>query len=92
LHLIDEELAMQYLSSKKIQRFRLALATKPHDNFFLCHVPSQNLDNTWNDQNFKGCPEKRTAPKRGLLRVKPRDSSISRPRGDHDIRDSFVRM
>jgi hypothetical protein len=55
LHLIDEEPAMKYLSTKKIQRFRLALATKPHDNFFLCHVPSQNLDNPWNDQALKAC-------------------------------------
>ena len=55
LHLIDEELAMQYLSTKKVQRFRLALATKPHDKFFLAHVPSQNLDNAWNDQNLKAC-------------------------------------
>jgi len=55
LHLIDEELAMQYLSTKKIQRFRLALTAKPHDNFFLCHVPSQNLDNPWNDQALKAC-------------------------------------
>jgi hypothetical protein len=55
LHLIDEELSMQHLSTKKVQRFRLALATKPHDNFFLCHVPSQNMDNPWNDQNFKAC-------------------------------------
>src|SRR5215468_5869330 len=27
LHLIDEELAMRYLSTRKVQRFRLALAT-----------------------------------------------------------------
>ena len=31
LHLIDEDLAMQYLPSGRIQRFRLALATKPYD-------------------------------------------------------------
>jgi hypothetical protein len=55
LHLIDEELAMQHLSSKKIQRFRLALASKPYDNFFLCHVPSTNLDNVWNESNLKAC-------------------------------------
>ena len=30
LHLIDEDLAMRYLPSGKIQRFRLALATKPY--------------------------------------------------------------
>src|SRR5262245_55816145 len=41
LHLIDEELAVQYLPSAKIQRFRLALATKPYDVFSLCHVPTQ---------------------------------------------------
>jgi hypothetical protein len=55
LHLIEEELAMQYLQSARIQRFRLALATKPHNKFFLCVVPSQNLDNVWNDTNVRAC-------------------------------------
>jgi hypothetical protein len=55
LHLIDETLAMRHLNSKKILRFRLALATKPHDVFFLCQVPSQNLDNSWNDSALRGC-------------------------------------
>jgi len=55
LHLIDEELAMGNLPSGKIKRFRLALATKPYDVFFLCHVPTQNLDNTWNDTNLQAC-------------------------------------
>ena len=57
LHLIDETLAMLHLPSRKIQRFRLALATKPHDVFFLGHVPSQNLDNAWNATNLQGCEE-----------------------------------
>src|SRR5262249_52760033 len=35
LHLIDEELAMRYLPPARITRFRLALATKPYDVFFL---------------------------------------------------------
>jgi hypothetical protein len=48
LHLIDEDLAVGYLPSKKIQRYRLALATKPGDVFFLCKVPSVNLDNDFN--------------------------------------------
>ena len=48
LHLIDEVLAHQYLPSARIQRFRLALATKPNDVFFLCQVPSRGLDNIWN--------------------------------------------
>ena len=48
IHLIDEDLAMDYLPSGKIKRFRLVLATKPFDVFFLLEVPSQNLDNNWN--------------------------------------------
>jgi hypothetical protein len=55
LHLIAEELAMQHLPSGRILRFRLALAAKPDDVFFLCHVPSQNLDNSWNESNIKAC-------------------------------------
>jgi hypothetical protein len=55
MHLIDESLAMQYLESAVIKRFRLALATKPNDRFFLCHVPTQNLDNLWNETNLAGC-------------------------------------
>ena len=55
LHLIFEHLATRYLESKKIQRFRLALATKPHDVFFLCHVPTRNLDNSWNETSLKAC-------------------------------------
>lgn len=55
LHLIDEELATLYLPSKKIQRFRLALAAKPHDVFFLCHVPTRNTDNSWNETNLEAC-------------------------------------
>jgi hypothetical protein len=55
LHFIGEEIARRHLPSKRIQRFRLALATKPHDVFFLCQVPSQNLDNKWNDDNLKAC-------------------------------------
>jgi hypothetical protein len=57
LHLIDEELALRYLPSGRIQRFKLALATKPHDVFFLCHVPTQNLDNAWNDTNVRACTQ-----------------------------------
>jgi hypothetical protein len=48
LHLIDEDIAMQYLEAKLILRFRLALASKPGDRFFLCIVPTTNLENTWN--------------------------------------------
>jgi hypothetical protein len=60
LHLIDEELAMRFLSAKKIQRFRLALATKPNDVFFLCHVPTRNLDNSFNASALKACEQAKT--------------------------------
>ena len=55
LHLIEEELAMRHLPSGRILRFRLALATKPNDVFFLCEVPTQNLDNQWNESNLQAC-------------------------------------
>lgn len=57
LNLIDEELALTYVPSGRIQRFRLALATKPFDVFFLCHVPSTNLDNSWNTSNLRACEQ-----------------------------------
>jgi hypothetical protein len=60
LHLIDEELAMQHLPSAKVLRFRLALATKPYDVFFLCHVPSRNTDNRWNESNLQACEQAKT--------------------------------
>jgi hypothetical protein len=55
LHLIVEDLALRFLPSAKILRFRLALACKPHDVFFFCQVPTQNLDNSYNETNVKAC-------------------------------------
>ena len=55
LHVIDDDLAVQYLSAKKIKRHRLALACKPHDVFFFCIVPSQNLENGWNADALTAC-------------------------------------
>ena len=60
LHLIDEEIAVQHLPSKRIKRQRLALASKPHDVFFLCIVPSQNLDNSWNADGAEACEKAKT--------------------------------
>jgi hypothetical protein len=60
LHVIDEDLAMEHLESKQIKRFRLALASKPHDVFFLCIVPSQNIDNGYNSTALAGCELART--------------------------------
>ena len=59
LHLISEELAMAFLPSKKIERFALALAAKPNDVFFLCRIPTRNLDNRYNATNLEGCEEAR---------------------------------
>jgi hypothetical protein len=55
LHLITEDLAVAYLPSGRYKRFRLALAAKPYDKFFLCHVPSQNLENSFNESNLLAC-------------------------------------
>jgi hypothetical protein len=55
LHLIHEDIAMRYLPSGKVQRFRLALATKPYDKFFLAHIPTTNLDNIWHVTYLDGC-------------------------------------
>ncbi len=57
LHLIDEDLALRYLPSGKIQRFSLVLATKPDDRFFLCHLPTRNTDNSWNETNARACQQ-----------------------------------
>ena len=60
LHLIDEELAMRHLPSARILRFRLVIATKPFDVFFLCHVPTRNTDNSWNGSNLQACEHAKT--------------------------------
>ena len=60
LHLIHEELAMRYLPSARILRFRLVLATKPFDVFFLGHVPTRNEDNSWNGSNLQACEQAKT--------------------------------
>jgi hypothetical protein len=61
LHLIDEDLALQYIHPGRILRFRLALATKPFDVQFLCKVPSRNLDNEWNRAAVKACEMAKTS-------------------------------
>ena len=60
LHLIVEKLAMRYLPSARIERFRLALASKPYDVFFLAHIPTQNTDNTWVASNLIACEQAKT--------------------------------
>jgi hypothetical protein len=60
LHLINEELAVANLQPGLIIRHRLALASKPLDTFFLCVVPSQNIDNDWNKSALQGCEQAKT--------------------------------
>jgi hypothetical protein len=60
LHIIAEDLALQFLEAGEILRFRLALATKPGDALFLCEVPTQNLDNPWNVSNLEACEKAKT--------------------------------
>jgi hypothetical protein len=55
LHLITEDLALKHIPSGKLQRYRLALATKPHDAFFLCVIPTRNPDNEWNKTTLLAC-------------------------------------
>jgi len=57
LHLLDEDLAMEYLPSAEIKRHRLALAAKATGALFLCIVPSQNLENSYNATALKSCEE-----------------------------------
>jgi hypothetical protein len=59
LHLIAEALALQYMSGGGIEKFRLVLASKPHDVFFLAEVPdpAQNPDNIWNITHLAGAAQ-----------------------------------
>ena len=57
MHCIDEDIAVANVSSGKILRFRLVLATKPLDVFFLCQLPTQNLDNSWNESVLKAAEQ-----------------------------------
>jgi hypothetical protein len=54
LHIISEEIGLAKVPGA-LSRFKLALASKPHDVFFLCHVPTRNLDNPWNFTNLTAC-------------------------------------
>ena len=51
---------MRFLPPARIIRQRLALATKPHDVFFLCTVPTRNTENPWNETNLLACEQAKT--------------------------------
>jgi hypothetical protein len=55
VHLIDEDLIGLLPAGKKVKRHALALAAKPYNTFFLAHVPTVNLDNSWNESSLQGC-------------------------------------
>jgi hypothetical protein len=61
LHLIDEDVAKRNdIPEGKIERFALALASKPYDHFFLAHIPTRNLDNSWNLSCMEGIESAQT--------------------------------
>jgi hypothetical protein len=60
LHLIQKDVAQRNIDEGKIMRFRLALAAKPFDVFFLAHVPTRNQDNEWNRTNLEACEQAKT--------------------------------
>jgi hypothetical protein len=55
LHIITEVQAFRFLRPGQITYQRLALASRPFEDFFLCTVPTRNLDNIWNADNLLGC-------------------------------------
>jgi hypothetical protein len=61
LHLIKKEVAVRnQVPEGRLKYFRLALASKPQNQFFLCHVPSRNLDNTFNADAIEACRRAKT--------------------------------
>jgi len=52
-------LALAYLPSGRIKRFRLALGSMPQDKLFLCIVPTQSLDNAFNADAVAACERAR---------------------------------
>jgi hypothetical protein len=59
MHLIAKPIS-KLLPPAKVKHFRLALASKPHNAFFLCHVPTRNWDNTWVSSNLDACEKAKT--------------------------------
>jgi len=54
-HLIRPDLAAKHLPAKLVKYCRLALGCDPEGKPFLCEVPCENLDNTWNRSNLEAC-------------------------------------
>jgi hypothetical protein len=75
LHLIVESLVLRHLSGGSIEKFRLVLASKPHDVFFLAEVPDpdRNPDNSWNISHLEGCL---SAKKKWTRLISRRDEGV----------------
>lgn len=84
LYLIDEDLVPP-LKQGKIQRFRLALGSKPNDVFFLCHVPCENLENSWNATNIQACERAKSQWVEAVSqKAQGKDTYAISPAGDPD--------
>jgi hypothetical protein len=53
VHPIDRDVALRNCSDREIDQFRLVLAARPHDRFFLAKVPCTNLENSWNESMLR---------------------------------------
>src|SRR5262249_36576366 len=58
-HLIEEDIALAHLPIQRVEYKRLALASKPGDQFFLCEIPVRNLDNAYNRDAVAACERAR---------------------------------
>jgi hypothetical protein len=87
LHMIDEEIAMEHLEEAEIKRQRLALAAKPNGELFLCIVPSQNLDNSFNKSALEIIDKARSGWWRAISRKKEgHDDYIGKPARHNDFK------
>jgi hypothetical protein len=80
LHIITEELAFRFLRPGQIIFQKLALATRPFDDFFLATIPSRNLDNEWNATNLLGCE----AAKEGWIQLVSRRKNENQQQGTRE--------
>jgi hypothetical protein len=83
-HLIEESLARTFLPAGRVERHGLALAAKPFNVFFLAHVPTVNLDNSWNESNLVAS---KLAKERWVVVTSQREAGIDRYKADFALED-----
>ena len=54
-HFIHPALATKHLPAKLVKHYRLALGMDADGKHFLCEIPTENKDNTWNKSNLEIC-------------------------------------